>query len=428
MILVLAQAFPPDTGGIQTSMGALAAALARTGETVLVLADRARTAAPAAPAAYAVRRFGGLKPLRRRYKAWVARRLVARGGVTGIVADSWKSLEFLPRPGVPTLVLAHGTEFPARPRPAKAARIRRSLAAATVIAPNSAYTAALVRTALTGTAPDGTMPTGTALNGTMPTGTAPTGTTPTGTALAGATLAGAVPDETVPAGITPTGATPTGAGPSVRVVHPAIVPQPDPTDAARAEAARIVGGDGPVLLTLCRLEPRKGVDAVIRALPALVARHPRLVHVVAGDGPDAPRLRALADECGVAPRLRFVGRVSDDLKAALLAAADVFAMPARREGDSVEGFGLAYLEAAWHGTPSLAGREGGAADAVRDGETGLLCDGADPAAVGAALARLLDDPALRARLGAAARGAVREGGGWDAVAGHLLGLLGMTGR
>lgn len=81
---------------------------------------------------------------------------------------------------------------------------------------------------------------------------------------------------------------------------------------------------------------------------------------------------------------------------------DLFAMPARREGDSVEGFGLVYLEAGWFGSPSLAGRDGGAAEAVQDGETGLLCDGAEGRDVTQALARLIDDPVLRASLGAAA--------------------------
>ena len=85
-------------------------------------------------------------------------------------------------------------------------------------------------------------------------------------------------------------------------------------------------------------------------------------------GPDRERLEALAKETG-APTV-FLGRISEIEKAALFAEATLFAMPTRAEGDSVEGFGIVYLEAAWHGAPALAGREGGAAAAVKEGETG----------------------------------------------------------
>ena len=98
-------------------------------------------------------------------------------------------------------------------------------------------------------------------------------------------------------------------------------------------------------------------------------------------------------------------------------------MPARREGASGEGFGLVYLEAAWYGLPALAGREGGGAEAVLDGTTGLLCDGADQQAVAAAQARLLGDEALRRRLGEAAAHRARNEFGWDAAAARYRRLL-----
>jgi phosphatidylinositol alpha-1,6-mannosyltransferase len=98
-------------------------------------------------------------------------------------------------------------------------------------------------------------------------------------------------------------------------------------------------------------------------------------------------------------------------------------MPARREGASVEGFGIAYLEAAWHGCPSLAGFEGGAEDAVEDGVTGLLCDGADQAAVTAGLAALLADPARRRAMGEAAAARVRQGFLWEQILPRYEALL-----
>ncbi len=137
-----------------------------------------------------------------------------------------------------------------------------------------------------------------------------------------------------------------------------------------------IGGRRPVIATVARLEPRKGVDAVIRAMPDVLARHPGCIYAIAGGGEDRERLEQLAADLNVRQAVLFLGRVTSAEKAALLAMADVFAMPVRREGRSVEGFGISYSEAGWFGVPALAGRDGGAGDAVLDGETGLLCDGA----------------------------------------------------
>ncbi|WP_052401546.1 glycosyltransferase family 4 protein [Muricoccus aerilatus] len=367
MILILTQNFPPDPGGIEALMGGLARALAAGGEKVLVLADHIRgrdLVEPDWPAGIVLRRFGGPRPLRRLRKGMAARRLLTRLPLRAVIADSWKSLEVLPRAPVPSLVLAHGSEFPPSPSAGKRRRIERALAGAGAIAPNSAFTEGLLRPYLTPAAP-----------------------------------------------------------PPV-VVHLPVPPQPDPPAEARAVVAGL-RGEGPLLLTVARLEPRKGIDAVIRALPALAARHPGLRYAVAGEGTDRARLEGLAREMGVEERVRFVGRVVDAAtKAALYSGADLFAMPSRREGASVEGYGLVYLEAAWYGLPSLAGRDGGSAEAVRDGETGLVCDGADPAAVAEALARLLGDEELRRRLGAAAAARVRRDLNWEAVLPRYLRLLG----
>jgi phosphatidylinositol alpha-1,6-mannosyltransferase len=98
-------------------------------------------------------------------------------------------------------------------------------------------------------------------------------------------------------------------------------------------------------------------------------------------------------------------------------------MPVRRVGNSVEGFGISYLEAAWFGVPALGGQDCGAADAVLDHETGLLCDGADQAGVTQALARLLDDEAWRRRLGEKARTRVCRELLWPAVLPRYLAAI-----
>jgi phosphatidylinositol alpha-1,6-mannosyltransferase len=176
-----------------------------------------------------------------------------------------------------------------------------------------------------------------------------------------------------------------------------------------------------VVLALSRLVPRKGFDTVLRAAAALAPHHPELLVAVAGSGRDRGRLERLARRHG-APA-RFLGRVDDEALPALYGASDVFAMVCRDRwsGLEQEGFGIVFLEAAAAGIPQLAGRSGGSHEAVVDGRTGLVVDRpADVAAVAVALARLLDDPERRRRLGAEARRRVVDELTYD----HLAATLG----
>jgi phosphatidylinositol alpha-1,6-mannosyltransferase len=159
-----------------------------------------------------------------------------------------------------------------------------------------------------------------------------------------------------------------------------------------------------LLLGVSRLVPRKGFDVLLRAAGRLAPSRPDLVVAIAGSGRDAGRLERVAADAG-AP-VRFLGRVPDADLPALYASADVFAMLCRNRwaGLEQEGFGIVFLEAAAAGVAQVAGRSGGSHEAVADGETGLVVDRpGDVDAVGDALARLVDDAALRAGMGEAAR-------------------------
>ena len=176
-------------------------------------------------------------------------------------------------------------------------------------------------------------------------------------------------------------------------------------DGERAEARRHFGlpVDAPVVLGLSRLVPRKGMDVLIGAAAGLKATVPGLVVAIGGSGRDRPRLERIARASG-AP-VRFLGRVDDDDLPALYGCADVFAMLCRDRwlGLEQEGFGIVFLEAAAAGTPQIAGRSGGAAEAVIDGETGLVVDSSERGAVTAALRRLLADSVERRRMADAGR-------------------------
>jgi phosphatidylinositol alpha-1,6-mannosyltransferase len=163
--------------------------------------------------------------------------------------------------------------------------------------------------------------------------------------------------------------------------------------------------DRPVVAGVSRLVRRKGQDVLIRAMATIRRRVPDAVLLVVGDGPDRERLRALADSQAPQHSVVFAGAVSDADLPSLYAAADVFAMPCRSRlaGLEVEGFGIVFLEAAASGRPVVAGDSGGAAEAVVDGETGLVVDGRHVGAVAEATAALLQDPVRAAAMGKSAR-------------------------
>jgi phosphatidylinositol alpha-1,6-mannosyltransferase len=173
---------------------------------------------------------------------------------------------------------------------------------------------------------------------------------------------------------------------------------------------RRLGLDGRrVVLTLARLEARKGHDTVVRALPDVIAVHPDVSYLVVGNG-SPEELHALADRLGVGQHVVVVEHVTDEELPALFALCDVYAMVSRWDPESqmVEGFGIAYLEAAAVGRPAIAGSAGGAPDAVADGLTGILVAPDAPQQVTSALLSLLGDDALAARMGAAGRERVIE--------------------
>jgi phosphatidyl-myo-inositol dimannoside synthase len=170
------------------------------------------------------------------------------------------------------------------------------------------------------------------------------------------------------------------------------------------------------VLSVARLEPYKGIDTVLRALAQVRKAGHDVGYIVVGTGKKREVYRRLAEELGVADSVRFVGTVSDKELPALYNVAEVYLGVSRRgEGSRVEGFGIALAEASACGVPVVAGRSGGLAEAVQDGETGFVVDPEDPAAVAQALTRLLSDQLLARRLGQAGRKAVETHYNWDRV-------------
>jgi phosphatidylinositol alpha-1,6-mannosyltransferase len=174
---------------------------------------------------------------------------------------------------------------------------------------------------------------------------------------------------------------------------------PGPADDALREKHNLVGRR--TVLTVARLDVRKGHETVLRALPAVLAQVPNLVYLIVGDGPQRAHLKGLVAELGLSAHVVFVPSATDAEIPAYYHTCDLFVQPNRHmpDGDD-EGFGLVFLEAGACRKPVVGGRSGGVPEAVVDGETGILVDGASVPETARAIIRVLMDPELATRLAA----------------------------
>ncbi|WP_420126723.1 glycosyltransferase family 4 protein [Longimicrobium sp.] len=195
-------------------------------------------------------------------------------------------------------------------------------------------------------------------------------------------------------------------------------PGPAPAGADLLIVGRLVPGEG-----------YKGHEILFRALHPLGERlgRPATLRVV-GDGAARGELEARAAALGVADRVEFAGRLPEAQLVEAYRGCGVFAMPSRVERRprglwTGEGFGIVYVEAQACGRPVIVSRDGGAPDAVRPGETGLLVDPRDPLAVAAAAAELLSDPGRAGAMGRAGRAWVEANFSLDRFREHLADLV-----
>ena len=210
-----------------------------------------------------------------------------------------------------------------------------------------------------------------------------------------------------------------GHGQRLRIVHLGTDPthfRPSVDPRALRERFELPDEGTRWIVTVARLQKHKGMDTVIEALPAILARAPDVRYAVVGTGPDRERLEKLAQRRGLADRVRFFGGIDDQALPAFYGLGSVYVGASRRaERLGVEGFGISLVEASACGLPVVAGDSGGIPDAVRDGETGFLVPPEEPAAFADAICRLLADPAAAKRMGQNGRRAVETYFNWDRV-------------
>ncbi len=173
------------------------------------------------------------------------------------------------------------------------------------------------------------------------------------------------------------------------------------SDFASSQRPRGQGDARVNILTVGRLHPRKGQACTLEALAALPAHQRRRIALwIVGSGTKfgyEAKLRQRASELDF--EVRFLGDVTNEELEELYGRADIFSMTSVNFRNSVEGFGLVYLEAAAHGLPIVAHRVGGVAEAVSDGANGILVEPGNRTELSSAFARLIDDPTLRVAMG-----------------------------
>jgi phosphatidyl-myo-inositol dimannoside synthase len=178
--------------------------------------------------------------------------------------------------------------------------------------------------------------------------------------------------------------------------------------------SRYTLGAKKVILTVARLSQRKGHDTVMRALARIKDAFPDLVYLIVGTGPDEKRLRIFAEEQGVADRVIFCGVVRDEDLPLYYNSCDIHVMPNRQvEGaDTLEGFGLSFIEAGACARPVIGGRSGGSGEAVLDQKTGFLIEPLDFEALADRIAYLLSDKQTAQKMGEEGRARAIEHFQW----------------
>ncbi len=216
----------------------------------------------------------------------------------------------------------------------------------------------------------------------------------------------------------------TGNTDKVKVVYPGVNWQQlnQPVDDFEAQRDALgIGSNDLVILSMGRLVKDKNYETIIRIMPALLNLLPNIKYIIAGDGPELENLKALADQADLENKVIFTGMIknNDEAKAFYYQLAHVYV------GVSAiaEGLGVSYLEASACRTPVVASKQGGSAEAVLDGETGILADPKDQEGIAKAIYRLLSDKDMWEKMATAGQERVKREFDWAIQAEKIKEIL-----
>jgi phosphatidylinositol alpha-1,6-mannosyltransferase len=369
VIIITTQCFYPKIGGIESLMTGMAKAMSINKKDVLVLADGPLEESDNLEG-YKVKRFNSWKPIRRIQKANYIKSICKINNVEVIYADSWKSAEYLTFLNVPIFTLAHGTEiqknFNILNIHKKYKQIRRikSYNNTKKIIANSHYTKELLIESLS-------------------------------------------IDKN-----------------KIHVIHPGIdVYAEFINKASTIRINDLIKDKHPIILTLARIEARKGHKIVLEALSVLLKKYPSMLYIMAGDGPNKSVVQEYAKKLKISNNIHFLGWITEPEKSALLKITDLFVMTPHIDDESVEGFGMSFIDAAFHGVAVVGTDNGGIPDAIIDGKTGLIAKTSDVIDIRSKIDYLLSDKTKRLELGNAGKKNALSKYTWDKKVHEYLNLI-----
>ena len=313
MYLIVTRSFPPEYGGMQSLMWGLTNEMSKN-FMIKVFADYMENHKEFDKKAnFSIERVGGIKFLRKIRKAQLVNEFLKDNKVKGLIADHWKSLELI-KTDKKKFCLIHGKEINHQKGSSLNKRVIKVLNNVEKVIANSEYTKNL------------------AINN------------------------GVNKDKII-------------------VINPGVDPAKDLNSKSLEKVESLLKTKSPRLITVSRFDKRKNHEKIIMAIRNLKQIYPNLVYICIGYGDEEQNIKDLVKELDLGPQVMFFKDISDDLKNSLIAKSNIFVMPSIIYKKSVEGFGIAYIEAAQYGIPSLGGKDGGASDAIKHEETGLICDG-----------------------------------------------------
>ncbi len=314
MYLIVTRSFPPDTGGMQNLMWGLTNAISKH-FMVKVFADHKDGSKSLDDnVSFSIERIGGPKLIRKYRKAYLINDFIKNNkNIKGIIADHWKSLELI-KTKKKKICLIHSKEINHKKGSLLNRRVLKVLNNIDYVISNSKFTKNL------------------AINS-------------------------GVNDK------------------KIIVINPGIEPLKELSKEILFEAEDMLENKNPRLITVSRLEKRKNHEKIIMSLRNLKQLYPNIIYTCIGYGEEEENLKKLVKELNLENQVLFLKNISQELKNALLAKSNLFVMPSIIYKKSVEGFGIAYIEAAQYGLPSIGGKDGGESDAIKNNETGIICDG-----------------------------------------------------
>ena len=313
MYLIVTRSYPPTIGGMQNLMWGLSDELSKN-YMIKVFADyEDNHKIFDDKASFSIERVGGPKILRKYRKSYLIDEFVKNNKIEGIIADHWKSLENL-KTDKKKYCLIHGKEINHSKGSSLHKRLIKVLNNVEKIIANSEYTKNL------------------------------------------AIELGIDRDKFV-------------------VINPGISQYEELNQKTLDKVESLLSIKTPRLITVSRFDKRKNHEKIIMALRNLKQIYPNIIYVCVGYGDEEENIKKLVKELNLETQVMFFKDISNDLKNALVAKSNIFVMPSIIHEKSVEGFGIAYIEAAQYEIPSIGGKDGGAADAIEHEKTGLICDG-----------------------------------------------------